>query len=313
MKASSSALFAAALWAVAASAAAQVPAASDPAYIGERPASQPSQPMSGSARYVVPELIDGLQQMQRAPTAPALQACFLLYDLSGGEVRRRGEACKRRFSPGDTFSILQSVAALESGVARVGERVAYDGNDNWAPSNSADQDIGSALQFSSQWYFDRVSRQLGPERQREYLARYQYGNQDIGDGQGRFWDGGPLLISPEEQLAFLRGVFRGDLSLNRGAVDTLRSAMRQPPGVLLTGNGGVQLFGPRRTYRLERQVSAKTATTRSPDGGVAHWAVGEVRNGQRAMVFVSLVSGPNVPESAATDLAQREMQDANAL
>src|SRR3989442_15322571 len=54
------------------------------------------------------------------------------------------------------------------------------------------------------WYFQRIAEKLGMARERDYLKRFDYGNADPSSGLTTFWLGQSLMISPDEQLRFLR-------------------------------------------------------------------------------------------------------------
>jgi hypothetical protein len=47
--------------------------------------------------------------------------------------------------------------------------------------------------------FQEIARRLGADRERQYLRRLEYGNQDASGGLTTFWLGRTLAISPDEQ------------------------------------------------------------------------------------------------------------------
>ena len=110
--------------------------------------------------------------------AAAPGACFLLYEVGVGEVRRSpATACDTRVTPASTFKVPHALAALDSG--------AIDGADTTSKYNGApvayeswrrDHTLASAMRNSVVWYFQRLAELLGPAREREYLRRFDYGN-----------------------------------------------------------------------------------------------------------------------------------------
>lgn len=248
-----------------------------------------------------------LAQSMGPPGEPRIQSCFLLYDLSGGEIGRTpSEACSRRVSPGASFDIPHALAGLDGGIVRATERVGADG------AVGSDQDLDSALQFSAPWYFQRIAQRLGAQREREYMVRFNYGNADTSSGATDFWDGGSLKVSPDEQMLFLRRFFRDELSIDRQHVADVRSALRQPPGVVV-GSFGAAPFGP-SPPRDDVSVAAKSASTVMDGREGVRWLVGQVKRGTRQYVFVSCVTGPrNLPQNAAVSLAERELRRANVF
>lgn len=250
------------------------------------------------------------QSMGPPGSEPKIQSCFVLYDLSGGEISRTpSAACSRRVSPGATFDIPHALAALDGGIVQAQERIGADSGGN---AGGSDQTLDSALQFSAPWYFQRIAQRLGAQREREYMVRFNYGNADTSSGATNFWDGGSLKVSPDEQLLFLRRFFRDELSVNRQMIADVRSGLRQPPGVVV-GSFGVAPFGA-TPPRDDTSVAAKSASTVMDGREGVRWLVGQVKRGTRQYVFVSCVTGPkHLPQNAAVSLAERELRRANVF
>ena len=131
--------------------------------------------------------------------------CFLLLQVGVGEVRRApADACRTRVSPQSTFKIPHALAALDAGIVRdASSSFPYDGTPHPFESWKRDHTLATAMRSSVVWWFQRVARELGPAREREYLHRFNYGNADSTSGLTTFWLGGSLAISPEEQSEFL--------------------------------------------------------------------------------------------------------------
>ncbi|OLE78143.1 MAG: hypothetical protein AUF76_19870 [Acidobacteria bacterium 13_1_20CM_2_65_9] len=93
-----------------------------------------------------------------------------------------------------------------------------------------DHTLASAMRNSVVWYFQRIAEKLGMARERDYLKRFDYGNADPSSGLTTFWLGQSLMISPDEQLRFLRRLYAGRpvsiRSLRRGR--PTRSSARRP-------------------------------------------------------------------------------------
>jgi beta-lactamase class D len=228
------------------------------------------------------------------PAIPSRSACFLLYDMGVGEVRRApAEACTTRISPASTFKIPHALAALDSGVL-AGPDVSfpYDGNAHEPETWKRAHTLASAMRYSVVWYFQRIATMLGREREREYLAA--------------FWLGASLRISPEEQERFLVRLYEDALPVSKDAMRTVRDILIQPADVVVNAAGAHPFDAP---WPADAIVSAKTG--RADD---VSWLVGHVKRGGRAWVFVSCVLGPTESDPmAAMNLAATSLRDARVL
>lgn len=246
-------------------------------------------------------------------TAPVEGACFILYEIGVGEIGRNpSSTCTARVSPQSTFKIPHALAALDSGVvADVDELVKYDGRPVDQALWRQDHTLATAMHYSVVWYFQEIARRLGPEREREYLTRFDYGNRNASSGLTSFWLGGSLEISPEEQLAFLRKLFDDKLPASATALTQVKAILRQPAGSVVNATG-VHPFGG--TWAGDVVLSAKTGSGPTSSGGAVRWLVGHVRRGPRAWIFVSNVVGGNqTPAMAAVDQAAAALEQAHVL
>src|SRR5262245_60529795 len=118
-------------------------------------------------------LLMALGRVHASPPPEADRACFLLHEVGAGEVRRSpAEACGTRVSPQSTFKIPHALAGLDAGVIRdAASSFAYDGTDYPFESWKRDHTLATAMRYSVVWWFQRVARELGATREREYLAR----------------------------------------------------------------------------------------------------------------------------------------------
>lgn len=255
----------------------------------------------------------GRAEAQRAPSStppatPSRSACFLLHEMGVGDVRRSpAEACAARISPASTFKIPHALAALDSGIlAGPDVKFRYDGSADQPDAWKRDHTLASAMRYSVVWYFQRVARMLGSEREREYLAKFNYGNRDISSGLTTFWLDESLRIAPDEQENFLVALYEDKLPVSVGAMKAVREMLVQPAGVVVNATGAHPFDAP---WPEGAVVSAKTG--RADD---VSWLVGYVKRGNRAWVFVSCVLGPTEPDPmAAIDLAARSLRQTGVL
>jgi beta-lactamase class D len=111
-------------------------------------------------------------------------SCFLLSEIGVGQMRREpSSGCATRMTPASTFKIPHALAALDAGVLSGPDAaMSYDGSSVAWPSWQRDHTLASAMHSSVLWYFQRLAQRLGPDRERDYLRRFDYGNQDASSG-----------------------------------------------------------------------------------------------------------------------------------
>lgn len=121
------------------------------------------------------------------------------------------DRAEKRFSPASTFKIPHAVFALDAGViVDEFERIKWDGIKRTYPAWNQDQNLRSSMRHSVVWVYQRFAKEIGVEKERKYLEKIQYGNQDP-TGEDPFWVEGNLEISAYEQIAFLKKLYRNKL------------------------------------------------------------------------------------------------------
>lgn len=121
------------------------------------------------------------------------------------------ERAARRYTPASTFKIPHSLFALDAGVLRDEfQQIPWDGVKRSPEAWNADQDLRSAMRNSTVWVYERFAKLIGTERETVYLRRTKYGNA-AATGEAPFWIEGDLAISANEQISFLRSLYRNEL------------------------------------------------------------------------------------------------------
>ena len=220
-----------------------------------------------------------------APTAPVAttgsRSCFLLTELgSKRPAAASSPACDERVSPASTFKIPHALAALDAGVASGPDQTfRHDGDDrSRSPSWQRDHTLASAMHHSVLWVFQRIAGQLGPERERAYLRKLDYGNGDISSGLTGFWNGGSLKISPREQERFVRRLFEDALPVSPAAQSAVRRMLIQPRDRVINAAGEHPVRRPLARGHGGRAPRPDAAG--QDDGTQVRWLVGQVRRGR---------------------------------
>ena len=204
------------------------------------------------------------------------EGCFILYDGRYDTfLRYNPTGCAKRFSPCSTFKIGNSLIALQTGVASGPEfSLKWDGVAHPITAWNRDHTMRSAFSNSVVWFYQEIARRIGPERMGDYLRRFNYGNRDISGGITNFWLESTLVISADEQAAFLRRLWSDSLPVSREAQRITRELMQ-----LSHSDDGRIFYG-------------KTGTGGDATAGVARlgWFVGCVSKGERRFFFATRIT-----------------------
>ena len=95
-----------------------------------------------------------------------------------------------------------------------------------------------------------------------WLDRFDYGNRTMGTAVDSFWLEGPLAISPDEQVAFLRRLRSGGFGVSPRSVEVLE---------------GISLLETAEGYRLHGKTGTSEVTPTRENGWIVGWV--EARGG----------------------------------
>jgi len=217
-----------------------------------------------------------LLERRLAEVAAGYRSCFVLYDARDGRTLRLPEAeCRRPLTPCSTFKVFNSLAGLQSGVLKdETTEFKWDHTPQPRPEWEKDHTLATAVRDSVVWYFRRVAAGVGEKAMQGYLDAAGYGNRDISGGLTRFWLGSSLRISPDEQVTFLRRLYRDDLPFDRRNMEIVRRILVQEE------KDGVTFSG-------------KTGSCDAGGGDQAGWFVGRQASPTREYVFATRIVGPD--------------------
>lgn len=153
---------------------------------------------------------------------PKIEQIFVEQNIAGTIVvadQRRDQhwvydlpRAQQRFSPASTFKLPHTLFALDAGILKNEfQFLSWDGVARGVPAWNHHQNLRSAMRGSVVWVYQDFARKLGEARERKYVKRLNYGNQDIGGGVDQFWLTGKLAISAVEQVQFLQKLYRNEL------------------------------------------------------------------------------------------------------
>jgi beta-lactamase class D len=151
-----------------------------------------------------------------------------------------------RRRPMSTFKIINTLIALDSGVTGLSEEIEWDGGPAWSENLKTKLNLATALAGSALWYFQILARRIGIDRYKRYLTQSSYGNARCDSAIDQFWLDGSLLVSPAEQLEFLRRFSDEQLPFSREFMSAVREMLvldRGSTGVLRGKTGYADSLG----------------------------------------------------------------------
>ena len=208
--------------------------------------------------------------------------CFELYDMRTSKlvVRSNPRRCAERTSPCSTFKVPLALMAFDSSILKdETSRIKWDGTKTSRDEWNRDQTASSWMQNSVVWFSQRLTPQLGMERVKAYLSRFDFGNQDMSGGLTTAWLESSLQVSPDEELRFWRRFWREELPVSKHAFDMTKKitfVAVSASGWTLHGKTGSGSVGAGGANQI-------------PVLGLG-WFVGHIARGDREYVFVTSYS-----------------------
>ncbi len=196
---------------------------------------------------------------------------------------------KQPFTAASTFKVLNTLIALEEGaIAGADEVIAWDGTHYEIEDWNRDQTLKSAFKVSCVWCYQWLARRVGAQAYPSHVRQADYGELREPFNDTEFWLDGSLIVSAEQQVAFLRRVVERSLPYRAGSYDTLKAIMQ---------------VDSTPAYRLY----AKTGWAARANPGIG-WYIGYVEAGADTWLFAL-----NLDTRDATDLPLRQRIALDAL
>lgn len=134
---------------------------------------------------------------------------------------------QKRVSPYSTFKIVIALAGLEHGILEdKNTKIKWDGYQYPIKPWNKDHILSSAMRYSVDWYFEKVSEGIGLSTFKEDIDRIEYGNKDISGGITKFWVESSLKISPIEQVNILKRIYNYEVPFSNESIDTVKEILK---------------------------------------------------------------------------------------
>ncbi|WP_400163530.1 BlaR1 family beta-lactam sensor/signal transducer [Brevibacillus sp. TJ4] len=170
------------------------------------------------------------------------EGSFVLYDSRADSYRIFNEPKSvTRVSPDSTYKIFLALFGLESdSITSEQSLITWNGVQYPYEAWNQDQTVYTALENSTNWYFDEVDRRIGLDRVRDYVKRTGYGNGKVSGGTSPYYLESSLTISPVEQVQLLHAFYTNQWGFAEQNVQTVKEAIRleEKDGKVLSGKTG---------------------------------------------------------------------------
>lgn len=173
------------------------------------------------------------------------------------------------YLPASTFKIPNSIIALETGVAENDSTLfKWDGKKRMMPQWEQDLILKDAFQFSCVPCYQEIARDIGVDRMKEYLKKFDYGNMKVDSSNiDTFWLEGDSKISQRQQINFLKKFYGNELPISDRTSEIMKRIM---------------LIEENESYKL----SGKTGWAKSGNDDLG-WFVGYVETEGKIFYFAT--------------------------
>jgi len=208
--------------------------------------------------------------------AKNVDGCFTMLNNKDGSVMVYNMTLDTmRFTPASSFKIVNSLIALETGIAPNDSLVIpWDGVKRWRPEWNKSMNMREAFKTSNVGYYQEIARRIGMDTMKNWIDSLGYGNKNIGQYVDSFWLNNDLKISPDEQLGLMKRLYFDQLPFRKSVMETVKNMMIQEDNTL---------------YKL----SYKTGWGFDEQKNNIGWIVGYIEENRHVYFFVTLVKSPD--------------------
>lgn len=226
----------------------------------------------------------------------AERQCFLMREK--GNVILQDGYCEVGSAPCSTFKIPLSVMGFDAGYLQDETHPEFpfeEGYVDWLERWKQPHNPKTWLQNSCLWFSQYITRRLGQDQLEAYLAKFNYGNQDVSGTPGKnnqltdSWISSSLQISPHEQAVFLQSLLDNQLSATQYAQEMTKANL-----FLEELPGGWNLYGKTGSGCQFDENGVKDESRQ------LGWFIGWIEKDDRKLVFVKRVLDDEKQETFAS-------------
>lgn len=153
--------------------------------------------------------------------------CTVILDQESGKALVRTGTCDKRFTPMSTFKVPLALIGYDAGILKDAHDPLWEYKAKFKGPERVRKSVDPTIwqEESIVWYSQELTRKLGYEAFDAYVRKLGYGNADTKghpgseEGLTQSWLSSSLLISADEQAAFMRRIVARDLPISRAAID----------------------------------------------------------------------------------------------
>lgn len=192
---------------------------------------------------------------QAAEAKPSIDSLFRAYNMRGSFLAYENVSntftvfydarCKKAFPPASTFNIVDALMGLEMGIIKdTNYLFKWDGKARDLPAWDKDMNVSEALRQSCTPCFQGLEREIGADRVRFFIDKFNYGSNTFDSTFAtkldKFWMNGDLTITSYQQIYFLKNLFLNNLNAKKKNIDVIKSMMliEDKPEYKIYGNTG---------------------------------------------------------------------------
>lgn len=222
--------------------------------------------------------------------------CFLVKE-NDKFIKQEG-SCESRYAPCSTFKIAISLMGYDDGflIDETHPKLPFkEGYADYLEVWRQPQTPKDWMKNSCVWYSQVITKELGIEKFRDYVTKFNYGNQNISGDKGKnngltnAWLSSSLEISPEEQLTFLQGLAENKLPVSVKAQEITKNILFMEDFV-----DGWKLYG--KTGSGNKLSQDRTVKLKDKQIG---WFIGWLQKNDRTVFFVHFIEDNKTYDSYA--------------
>ena len=169
------------------------------------------------------------QEFQTILDSSNVNGVIVLFDLNNNLYYSNNyKKANKGHLPASTFKIPNSIIGLETGVIKnKNEIFKWNGEKRYLPAWEKDLNLKQAFQLSCVPCYQAVARKIGVDRMNEYLKKLDYAAMEVDNKTlDNFWLGGNSIISPIQQIDFLKRFYLNELSISKSTYQTMKDILQ---------------------------------------------------------------------------------------
>lgn len=164
--------------------------------------------------------------------------------------------------PAGTFDMMQVLAAMQSKLTTdTNDVLHWDGVKRSQDVWNRDNTLAEAFRNNNGAALEQLTKNITSKKWKKYLRKSDYGNKLCSDTLAPFWANGTLLITPAEQIFFLKKLFKNQLPFKNKYCNLVKELM------LLECKPGYKMYGKSGMYQsIDKNFGWFVGFVQSPKG-----------------------------------------------